>query len=432
MKKLFILFLVFVVALGFAEVKIQFWHAMGGWRIELIQGMVNDFMKANPGIKVEVQYVGSYEEILAKTVASLQAGTPPHVVQLNEISTKKMIDSGVIVPVEDMIKKDPSFDKSKLLPQVVKYYSIGGKLYSMPWNSSTPLLFYNKTMFKQAGLDPEKPPRTFSEVISYSKKLLKKDDKGNIVRTGITWPLYAWFFEQWMAEQNKLLVDNNNGRTGNPTKVVFNNEAGLKILEFWNTLTKEGLMINTKKGDWTAARQLFISQTVGMIITSTSDVALLVSEAAKQGFEIGAAYIPIPDGVQRAGVIIGGGSLWLIKQKNQAEIDAAWKLIKYLADVDPQIAWHKGTGYFPVRLDAKEKLEKEGYYKENPLHYIAIKQLLDTIPSYATMGAVVGAFPEIRSAIDNAVEKMLNGQLTPKQALEEAEREANKAIKQYF
>uniref|UniRef100_A0A7V4CLP4 ABC transporter substrate-binding protein n=1 Tax=Fervidobacterium pennivorans TaxID=93466 RepID=A0A7V4CLP4_FERPE len=429
---LVVLLALMVVGFGFSEVKIQFWHAMGGWRIELIQGLVNDFMKANPDIKVEVQYVGSYEEILAKTVAALQAGTPPHVVQLNEISTKKMIDSGVIVPVEDMIKKDPSFDKKKLLPQVLNYYSIGGKLYSMPWNSSTPLLFYNKTMFKQAGLDPNKPPKTFSEVITYSRKLVKKDDKGNIIRTGITWPLYAWFFEQWMAEQNKLLVDNNNGRTGNPTKVLFNNEAGLRIMEFWNTLTKEGLMINTKKGDWTAARQLFISQTVGMIITSTSDVALLLSESQKQGFEIGAAYIPIPDGVQRAGVIIGGGSLWLIKQKNQAEVEAAWKLIKYLVDVEPQITWHKGTGYFPVRLDAKEKLEKEGYYKENPLHYIAIKQLLDTIPSYATMGAVVGAFPEIRSAIENAVEKMINGQLTPKQALEEAEKEANKAIKQYF
>lgn len=432
MKKFFILLLVLVTVFSFAKVKIQFWHAMGGWRIDLIQGMVNNFMKANPDIEVEVQYVGSYEEILAKTVASLQAGTPPHVVQLNEISTKKMIDSGVIVPVEDLIKKDPSFDKNKLLPQVKNYYSIGGKLYSMPWNSSTPLLFYNKTLFKQVGLDPNKPPRTFSEVIAYAKKLVKKDEKGNIVRTGITWPLYAWFFEQWMAEQNKLLVDNNNGRTGNPTKVLFNNDAGLKIMEFWNTLTKEGLMINTKKGDWTAARQLFISQTVGMIITSTSDVALLTSEAQKQGFEIGAAYIPIPDGVQRAGVIIGGGSLWIIKQRNQAEIDAAWKLVKYLADVDPQIEWHKGTGYFPVRLDAKEKLEKEGYYNTNPLHYIAIKQLLDTIPSYATMGAVVGAFPEIRAAIENAVEKMINGQLTPKQALEEAEREANKAIKQYF
>lgn len=191
-------------------------------------------------------------------------------------------------------------------------------------------------------------------------------------------------------------------------------------------------MINTKPGDWTAARQLFLSQTVGMLITSTSDVALLLSESKKQGFEIGAAYIPIPDGVQRAGVIPGGGSLWIIKQKNQDEIDASWKLVKYLADVDPQIQWHKGTGYFPVRNDAIDKLQKQDYYKDNPMHYVAIRQLVETIPSYATMGAVVGAFPEIRNAIETAVQKMLNGQLTPQQALEEAEKSANNAIKQYF
>ena len=251
MKKFLVVLMVTLSIFSFAKVKIQFWHAMGGDRITLIQNTVNDFMKANPDIEVTVQYVGSYEEILAKTVAALQAGTPPHIVQLNEISTKKMIDSGLIVPVEDLIKKDPTFDKSKLVSQVRNYYSIGGKLYSMPWNSSTPLLFYNKTMFKQAGLDPNKPPKTFSEVIQYSKKLLSKDSKGNITRTGITWNLYSWFFEEWMAEQNKLLVDNNNGRTGPVTKVVFNNDAGLKIFDFWNTLTKEGLMINTKPGDWT-------------------------------------------------------------------------------------------------------------------------------------------------------------------------------------
>lgn len=431
-RALVVLTVVLLAVVSFGKVRISFWHAMGGWRIELIQNMVNDFMKANPDVEVQVQYIGSYEEILAKAMAAVQAGTPPHVVQFNEISTKRLIDSGLIVPIEDFLKKDPTFDKNKLVPQVRNYYSIGGKLYSMPWNSSTPLLFYNKTMFRQVGLDPEKPPRTFSEVIAYSRRLLRRDERGNIVRTGITWPLYSWFFEQWMAQQNKLLVDGNNGRTGKVTKVLFNNEAGLRILEFWNTLTREGLMINTKKADWTAARQLFLSQTVGMIITSTSDVALMLNESAKQGFEVGAAYIPIPDGVQRAGVIVGGGSLWIFKQRNQAELDAAWRLVKYLSEIEPQIYWHKGTGYFPVRIDAIEKLEREGYYKQNPLHYIAIRQLMETIPSYATMGAVTGAFPEIRNAIDSAVEKMINGLLTPKQALEEAERESNRAIRQYF
>ncbi len=431
-KGIVVVLLILAVVLSFGKVKIQFWHAMGGWRIELIQNMVNEFMKKNPDIEVQVQYVGSYEEILAKTVAAVQAGNPPHVVQLNEISTKKMIDSGVIVPAYEMLDKDKTLITSVFLPQVLNYYRYNGKLYSMPWNTSTPILFYNKTLFKEVGLDPNKPPTTFSQVIEYSKKLLKKDEKGNIVRTGITWPLYAWFFEQWLAEQNALLVDNNNGRTGNATKVLFNNKAGLNIFEFWDTLTKQGLMINTKPGDWTAARQLFLSQTAGMLISSTSDVALILTESVKQGFEVGAAYLPIPDGTKRNGVIIGGGSLWMIQQRDRKEVQAAWELVKYLAGVEAQIAWHKGTGYFPIRKDAINLLESKSYYKENPLHYIALRQLMESNNNYATQGALLGAFPQVRTAIDNAVQKMITGQLTPKQALEEAEKEANKAIKEYF
>lgn len=232
MRRFWLIVLVVLTVVSFAKVKIQFWHAMGGWRIEVIQNMVNDFMKLNPDIEVEVQYVGSYEEILAKLIAAVQAGTPPHVVQLNEISTQKMIDSGVIVPVQDLIDKDPTFDVGLFLPQVLNYYRVGGKLYSMPWNTSTPLLYYNKTMFKEVGLDPNNPPTTFSELIEACRKLVKKDDKGNIVRTGITWPLYAWFFEQYMALQNQPLVDNNNGRTAKATKVVFNNQAALNFLNF--------------------------------------------------------------------------------------------------------------------------------------------------------------------------------------------------------
>jgi len=431
-KKVTVLLLILMTVVSFAKVKIQFWHAMGGWRIEVIQNMVNEFMKLNPEVEVEVQYVGSYEEILAKTVAAVQAGTPPHVVQLNEISTQKMVDSGVIVPVQDLIDKDPSFDVGLFLPQVLNYYRIGGKLYSMPWNSSTPLLYYNKTLFREVGLDPDNPPKTYTELIDACRKLMKKDDKGNVIRTGITWPLYAWFFEEYMALQNQALVDNNNGRTAKATKVVFNNQAALNFLNLWNTLTKEGLMINTKRADWTAARQLFISQTVGMLISSTSDVALLITESTKQGFELGTAFLPLPDGAARGGVVIGGGSLWIIKQKNQAEIEAAWKLVKYLAEPGPQITWHQATGYFPIRVDAIQKLQVQGYYKDNVHHLTAILQLLTSVQNYNTNGAIIGAFPEVRDAIETAVEKMISGVLTPKQALDEAEKNANKAIKEYF
>lgn len=256
--------------------------------------------------------------------------------------------------------------------------------------------------------------------------------KKEMLSSGITWPLYSWFFEEYMALQNKSLVDNDNGRTKKATKATFNNEAAMNFLNLWDKLTKEGLMINTKRADWTAARQLFISQTVGMLISSTSDVALLMNESAKQGFELGTAFLPLPDGAQRGGVIIGGGSLWIIKQKDQQEINAAWKLVKYLAEPGPQITWHQATGYFPIRVDAIQTLQVQGYYRDNPHHLTAILQLLTSVQNYNTNGAIIGAFPEVRDAIETAVEKMISGSITPKQALDEAEKNANKAIKEYF
>ncbi|HOM54217.1 MAG TPA: extracellular solute-binding protein, partial [Thermotogota bacterium] len=186
-KALLILVLVGLIALtGFSATKIQFWHAMGGWRIDMLNEMAQDFMKLNPDIVVDVQYTGSYDETLNKLVAGIQAGTAPHVIQNFEIATQKMIDGEIAVVMQDLIDKDPTFDMGKFLPQVLNYYRVNGKLYCMPFNSSNPVMFYNKTLFEKAGLDPNKPPRTFSELYEYAKKLTVKDAAGNIIQSGIT------------------------------------------------------------------------------------------------------------------------------------------------------------------------------------------------------------------------------------------------------
>ena len=414
-----------------AVVKITFWHAMGGWRIDLLKSMAEDFMKTHPGIKVEVQYTGSYRDTLNKLIASVKAGNPPDVVQIYDIGTQVMIDGGIAVPIGDLIAKDPTFDIGKFLPQVLNYYRVKGKLYSMPFNSSNPILYYNKTLFKEAGLDPDNPPQTFEDIIKMGRKLVKRDAKGNIIQAAITWPFHSWFFEQFMANQNALLVNNDNGRTGRATKAVFNSPAGLKIFKFWNTLTKEGIMINTKKEDWTGARQLFISQKVAMLISSTSDVKLMEDSAKKNGFELGTAFLPRPADAERGGVVIGGGSLWIIKGHPKKETDAAWEFVKWMAEPAQQIVWHTNTGYFPVRKDALSKLLFSGYYSMHPCHLTAIMQLLLSKQTYATNGAIIGAFPEIRQIIETAIEKMLSGEMTPEKALKWANDQSTKAIEEY-
>ncbi len=428
---LLVLLLVVFSALGFGKVKIQFWHAMGGWRIDLLKSMAEEFMKTHPDIEVEVQYTGSYRDTLNKLIAAVKAGEPPHVVQIYDIGTQVMIDGGIAVPMQELIDKDPTFDIGKFMPQVLNYYRVNGKLYSMPFNSSNPILYYNKTLFKEAGLDPNKPPQTFEEVIELGRKLVKRDEQGNIVQTAITWPFHTWFFEQFMANQNAPLVDNNNGRTGRPTKAVFNSPEGLKVFKFWNTLTKEGLIINTKKEDWTGARQLFLSQKVAMLISSTSDVKLMEDGSKENGFELGTAFLPRPADSESGGVVIGGGSLWIISGHPKKEIDAAWEFVKWMALPDQQIVWHQNTGYFPVRKDAVSKLLFSGYYAEHPHHLTALLQLLLSKQTYSTNGAIIGAFPEIREIVETAVEKMVAGEMTPEEALAWAEKESTKAIQEY-
>ena len=425
------IFLASSVAFAADKINVQFWHAMGGWRIELLQEMANDFMVLNPDINVEVQYTGSYGDTINKLNVAIQSNIAPHVVQGYDIATQMLIDGEIAIPMQDLIDADPTFDIGTFMPQVLNYYRVNDKLYCMPFNSSNAIMFYNKTLFKKAGLDPNKPPKTYEELLEVAEKITVKDDKGNVVQAGITWNLHTWFFEQFMAVQNAPVVDNDNGRTGRPTKAIFNSDAGLKVFTFWNDLTKNGYMINTKIEDWTGARNLFISQKVAMIITSTSDVALMVKSAKENNFELGTAFIPAPADAESGGVVIGGGSLWMVAGKPEAETKAAWEFVKFMAQSAQQITWHKGTGYFPVRKDAVEDLLAEGYYSESPHNLTAILQLLLSTQNYNTNGAIIGAFREVRSIIESNIQKMIGGDMTPAEALAAAEKEATVAIRDY-
>jgi len=431
LRKLLLLSIVLIFSLVLSATTIQFWHAMGGWRIDFLQSQADAFMELHPDIKVEVQYTGSYRDTLNKMIAGVQAGTAPHVVQVFEIGTQMMIDGEVAIPIEDLMEADPSFDIGKFMPQVLNYYRVNGKLYSMPFNSSNAIVFYNKTMFEKAGLDPNSPPTTFSEFIEACRKLTIKDESGNIVQAGFTLPLHSWFVEQLMAAQDAPFIDQNNGRTGRPTKAVFNTPEGLAIFEWWNTMAKERLMINTKVEDWTGARNLFISQKVGMIMTSTSDVALMMESAAENDFELGTVFLPRPEGARAGGTVIGGGSLWIIGGHPDEETKAAWEFVKFMAGPEQQIEWHEATGYFPVRKDSVEKLVASGYYREYPDHLTALMQLLLSVQNHNTNGAITGAFPEIRTVVETAIEKMISGEMTPAEALKYAEDGSTQAIKDY-
>ena len=234
-------------------VTIEFWHAMGGARIDLIQGIVDDFMKENPNITVKVQYTGSYGDTLNKVKAASKAGNAPQIFQSYDIATLGLAHSGIITPIGNLTKWDP-IKWDEFFTPVRNYYTISGKHYSLPFNSSTPLLYYNKTFFKQAGLDPAKPPATFNSVIAVSKKLKASSLK---LKAPITWNLHSWYFEQFHCLLNAPFVNEDNGRGGKlPTKALFNLEPGQKILSWWSGMEKDGLFLDVGPG-WANHRAAF-------------------------------------------------------------------------------------------------------------------------------------------------------------------------------
>lgn len=408
-----------------AEVTIEFWHAMSGDRIDLIQGIVDDFMAENPNITVEVQYAGSYNDTLNKVISASKAGNAPSVFHSYEIGTLGMINSGMTVAIDDLAAKfDMEIPWDDFFVPVQSYYKYQGKHYSMPFNSSTPLVYYNKTLFEKAGLDPENPPRTFSDIRDAAVALKKSG-----IDTPITWNLHSWYFEEMHCLQDAPFVNNSNGRGEElPTKVLFNGEAGNKILDWWIGMYNDGLFMDVGPG-WSNHRAAFGSGEAAMIMSSSSDVNLLTKSLSEKGWELGTGYLPRPEGAD-GGVAIGGGSLWMTSNHTPEEELAALKLVTYISSDEPQKAWHKGTGYFPVRKTAMTELEEEGWFEENPNYRTAFDQLLDSPETLNTAGSLLGVFPETRAIIQSKIQECYAGKPVST-ALDEAAAQVNDLIAEW-
>jgi sn-glycerol 3-phosphate transport system substrate-binding protein len=408
-----------------APVTIEFWHAMSGDRIDLIQGIVDDFMKENPNITVNVQYSGSYNETLNKVVSAHRAGNAPSVFHLYEVGTLGMIKSGMVVAVDELATKfNQPINWDEFFVPVHNYYKYQGQHYSMPFNSSTPLVYINKTLFERAGLDPNNPPKTFADIRKAAVAL-----KNSGIDSPITWNLHSWYFEQMYCLQDAPFVNNSNGRGEElPTQVLFNQEAGVKSLEWWVGMYNDGLFMDVGPG-WSNHRAAFGSGEAAMIMSSSSDVNLLTKTLEEKGWELGTGYLPRPQGAT-GGVAIGGGSLWLTQNHTPEEELAALKLVTYISSDKPQMAWHKGTGYFPVRKTAMDKLENEGWFVENPNYKTAFDQLLLSPESLNTAGSLLGVFPETRAIIEGKIQECYQGK-DVKVALDEAAEEVNSLIAEW-
>lgn len=398
------------------KVEIDFWHAMSGSGQESLESIVQSFNESQDKYTVNAEFQGSYEESLTKLRSVGGTKDAPAITQVFEVGTKYMIDSGFIEPMHTFIEKY-DYDLSQLEENILNYYKIDDKLYSMPFNSSTPVMIYNKDAFKEAGLDPEKAPETFQEVIDAAEKLKTDTMAGFSILT------YGWFFEQLVATQGGLYVNEDNGRSGDATEALFNGEEGLRVFNFLDTMNKAGTYGNFGT-NWDDIRAAFSTEKVAMYLDSSAGVADMIENSP---FEVGVAYIPYADEVERNGVVIGGASLWMSKGIAEEEQEAAWEFMKYLTTPEVQAKWHLETGYFAINPAAYEEESVKKAWEETPQIKVTVDQLQDTVPGLATQGALISVFPESRQQVVTALENLYQGK-DPQEALDEAADGTNRAI----
>jgi len=432
MRKIFSIVLVLTLCLllsaGTALAKpvtITFWHAMSGSRLGVVESIIESFNATHPDFEVKPLFTGSYAETLTKYVAAYPTKTGPNMVQVYEVGTQTMIDSDAITPVYQIPGMlGETWDWAQYVIPITHYYSVDGNLWSMPFNSSTAMLYYNKDLFKAAGLDPDKPPTTWKEMEEYGEKILASGVVDHVYSTG--WP--SWIFEQTMAYHNHLYADNDNGRAGLATEVVFNDEFGHKVFETWIRLHDKGIYIYG--GAEYSANSAFKAGQIAMLIQSTSSLAGILKASE---FKVGTSFLPRFEGYPVGNSVIGGGSLWVTKGQSEEELRGVWEFLKYLGQKDIAIQWHKGTGYFPVSGAALKALLDEGWFSADQAFLTAFLQILagrrDTA---AATGVRLGPFVAMREHFRAALEKSIGGELSPKDALNESAEKMNLLLKDYL
>ena len=401
---------------------ITFWHSMGGVNGQAIDALVKKFNDENKyGIKVESQYQGEYDDSLNKLKSAQNGNMGADLVQVYEVGTRFMIESGWTVPMQKMIDAD-KYDVSQIEPNLSAYYTIDDKLYSMPFNSSTPIMYYNKDMFDKAGITDV--PNSLEGIDKIGEQLMSKGGASEVMSLGI----YGWFFEELIGKQGLNYANNGNGRDKTATAVEFDkNGAAKNILTEWQKLNKDGYApIVGKGGD--AGLADFSAGKSAITLGSTASLKQILQDVNGK-FNVGTAYFPKVKESDKGGVSIGGASLWALDNKDPKKLRATWEFVKFLISPESQAYWNAQTGYFPVTTKSQDEQTFKDNIAQYPQFQTAIDQLHDSSPKYC--GALLSVFPEARATVESEIESMLNGKEDVDTAVQKMSDTINKSIKDY-
>jgi len=416
------------------QAKLTFWYGLGGLLGNVVQATVNKFNESQEKYYVEAVFQASYDDTINKINAGLASGQLPNIAQIFEAGTQRMIDTKKIIPVQDLIDRDKLADLvADLEPAVRANYTVNGKLVSMPFNSSTAMMYFDRAAMKAAGLDPDKKIWTYEEVLDAARKLTVKDANGKVTRTGLALYGESWFVEQTAAIHEQYTGDPANGHQARVTKYTFNNDAIVKYFDF----LKKGLDEKTAtwygpagSGDASAA---FVKGEAAIAFSSIASLRTLLDSVQKAGskVDVGVAFFPRQAGA-KGRTIVGGASLWVTNVGTQSEQDGAWEFVKFAARPDIQAFWSSNTGYYPIRQAAYVDPLMVDALKKYPQFQVAIDSIRSGPVSDYNSALVSGTFVSMRQDIIKALDNYFTGKSkTAQEALDAAVKAANEKLEEY-
>ncbi len=409
-----------------AQTEIQWWHSMGGALGEWVNDLAKDFNASQKDYKIVPVFKGSYDESMTAAIAAFRAGNAPHILQVFEVGTATMMAARkAIVPVGEVMKSAGlRFDPKAYVPAVAGYYTApNGQMLSFPFNSSTTVFHYNKDAFKAAGLDPDKPPKTWPEVTLAAAKLKVSGHKCPFTTSWISWTQ----LESFSTWHNVEFATRNNGFGGTDARLAFNTPLHVRHFENLANMARQGLFVYKGRGN--AADGTFVSGECAMI---TGSSALYGNIKRNAKFASGISTLPYYPDVPGApqNTIIGGASLWVMAGKKPAEYKGVAQFFAYLSKTDVAAASHQRTGYLPVTIASYEATEKSGFYKQNPGTDVSVTQMIRKTTN-KSRGIRLGNFVQIRTIIDEETEQIWAGKKSAREALESAIRRGNEQLERF-
>jgi sn-glycerol 3-phosphate transport system substrate-binding protein len=410
----------FIPALASAQVEVPFFYpvAVGGPITKIIDGMAADFEKENPGVKIKPIYTGTYQDSITKALTAVKSGEPPVTSILLSTDMFTLIDEDAIVPFDELVKTDD--DRAWLrsfYPAFMENSQTGGKTWGIPFQRSTIVLYYNKELFKEAGLDPNRPPQNWKEQVEYAQKLTKRDASGKVTQWGIQIPSSG--FPYWLFQALAIQAGTN---LMNPagTQTYYDRPEVIEALTYWVDMVKQARVHPEGIVEWGTTPRDFFEKKVAMVWTTTGNLTNVRNNAK---FDFGVAMLPA--GKQR-GSPTGGGNFYLFKKSTPAQREAAFRFIKWVTTPQRAAQWGIDTGYVAVRPDAFETPVMKQYVAGFPAAAVARDQL-----PYAKAELSTHDNQRVTKALNDGLQAALTGTKTPADAMRDAQREADRLLRSF-